>query len=258
MLFDLSGGTDEYGTATERKAQQDGLTCQEVCDKYYPMHAQAYSWFNISFNHFGRTTTPHQTAIAQEIFNDIDSNGYLLEQEQEQLYCATCKRFLADRFVFGTCPNAACGYADARGDQCDKCGKLHNAVELIEPKCDTCKHTPQQQASRHLFLDLKQISQEKLHSWFTAQSVSGAWSDNAIAVTRAWFDKQLEARCITRDLQWGTPVPKAGFTSKVFYVWFDAPIGYLSITANYTPHWRKWWQSSVQDDVQLYPIHGQR
>ena len=245
-------GTDEYGTATETKAIEAGKTPQEICDYYHAIHADIYRWFDISFDHFGRTTTQQQTDIAQDIFNKCDSNGYLLADELEQLFCETDNRFLADRFVEGTCPH--CAYPDARGDQCDSCGKLLNAIELIQPKCKLCKTAPIVRRSSHLFLDLGKLQHESLAAWVDERQVEGGWTDNAINITKAWLDGGLKPRCITRDLKWGTPVPKAGYEDKVFYVWFDAPIGYISITANYTPQWEQWWKSP--HNVQLYQFMG--
>lgn len=156
--------------------------------------------------------------------------------------------FLADRFVEGTCPNADCKYEDARGDQCDKCGRLINAVELVNPRCQVCKSTPEVRLSRHIFLDL-QRAQPMLTEWINTQKVAGEWSDNAITITESWLKLGLKPRCITRDLKWGTPVPKKGFENKVFYVWFDAPIGYISITANYTEQWQQWWKKDHSENA---------
>ncbi|XP_064354754.1 methionine--tRNA ligase, cytoplasmic isoform X3 [Dromaius novaehollandiae] len=215
-------GTDEYGTATETKAVEEGLTPQEICDKYNAIHADIYRWFDISFDYFGRTTTPQQTAIAQDIFQRLLARGFLLQDTVEQLRCEGCQRFLADRFVEGICP--FCSYEEARGDQCDKCGKLINAVELK--------------------------LEERLESWLEQSWSTGDWTANARYITRSWIRDGLKPRCITRDLKWGTPVPLDGFRDKVFYVWFDAPIGYLSITANYTDQWERWWKNAQQ--VELY------
>ena len=245
-------GTDEYGTATETKAIEMGMTPQQICDHFHTLHANIYDWFDCSFDLFGRTTTTQQTAIAQDIFLKADANGYLLADELEQLYCTTDQRFLADRFVEGTCPH--CAFPDARGDQCDQCGKLLNAIELVQPKCKLCKTTPIVRSSRHLFLDLGRLQEERLSAWVSSQQVAGRWTENAIAVTKAWLDGGLKPRCITRDLKWGTPVPKAGYTDKVFYVWFDAPIGYISIAANYTDEWQQWWKNPQH--VQLYQFMG--
>ncbi|XP_072237935.1 methionine--tRNA ligase, cytoplasmic [Leuresthes tenuis] len=240
-------GTDEYGTATENKAREEGLTPQQICDKYHAVHASIYKWFQIDFDFFGRTTTEKQTEIAQNIFWRLDKNGYLVEDTVEQLRCENCQRFLADRFVEGTCPH--CSYPEARGDQCDKCGRLINAVELREPQCKVCRKTPIIRSSKHLFLDLPKL-ETQLEQWLDKSTSTGDWTANAKQITRSWLRDGLKPRCITRDLQWGTPVPHPDFKEKVFYVWFDAPIGYLSITANYTNEWEKWWKNPHQ--VELY------
>ncbi|XP_055647892.1 methionine--tRNA ligase, cytoplasmic isoform X2 [Falco peregrinus] len=240
-------GTDEYGTATETKAAEEGLTPQEICDKYNAIHADIYRWFDISFDYFGRTTTPHQTRIAQDIFQRLLARGFLLQDTVEQLRCEGCQRFLADRFVEGTCP--FCSYEEARGDQCDKCGKLINAVELKNPQCKLCRGVPVVKPTQHLFLDLPKL-EGRLEPWLEQSWATGDWTANARYITRSWIRDGLKPRCITRDLKWGTPVPLDGFRDKVFYVWFDAPIGYLSITANYTDQWEKWWKNPQQ--VELY------
>uniref|UniRef100_A0A183APW5 Methionine--tRNA ligase, cytoplasmic n=1 Tax=Echinostoma caproni TaxID=27848 RepID=A0A183APW5_9TREM len=187
-------GTDEYGTATEAKAMSEQLTPRQICDKYHQLHCEIYRWFNIEFDYFGRTTTEKHTEIVQELFTMLWNNGFISEDVVEQLFCEHCAKFLADRFVEGICP--FCKYDDARGDQCDKCGRLMNAVELRQPRCKTCTHSPIVRSSKHLFLDLP----------------------------------------------------------KVFYVWFDAPLGYLSITANYTPDWRRWWLPTAAERDQQAPV----
>uniref|UniRef100_A0A8C6PFE9 Methionine--tRNA ligase, cytoplasmic n=1 Tax=Nothobranchius furzeri TaxID=105023 RepID=A0A8C6PFE9_NOTFU len=240
-------GTDEYGTATENKAREEGLTPQQICDKYHAVHSSIYKWFQIDFDFFGRTTTEKQTEIAQDIFWRLHKNGFLVEDTVEQLRCENCQRFLADRFVEGTCPH--CSYPEARGDQCDKCGRLINAVELREPQCKVCRQTPIIRSSKHLFLDLPKLERQ-LEQWLEKSTSTGDWTANAKQITRSWIRDGLKPRCITRDLQWGTPVPHPDFKEKVFYVWFDAPIGYLSITASYTNEWDKWWKNPQQ--VELY------
>ncbi|KAJ3259482.1 putative methionine--tRNA ligase, cytoplasmic protein rar1 [Chytriomyces hyalinus] len=244
-------GTDEYGTATETKALQEGLTCQQICDKYHKHHKDTYDWFDVDFDFFGRTSTPAQTKITQDIFNKLDKNGKTEHQTVTQLYCEQHQSFLADRFVHGTCPN--CAYDDAGGDQCDQCGKLLNATELINPKCKLDGAKPIIRDSRHIFLNLTD-AQERLEEWVNESSVKGKWSSNSINITKSWLKEGLKPRCITRDLKWGVQVPKDEFKDKVFYVWFDAPIGYLSITAAYTPEWEKWWKNP--DDVKLYQFMG--
>ena len=239
-------GTDEYGTASETRALQEGVTPRELCDRYHAIHREIYKWFNISFDCFGRTSTPLQTEIVQHIFNQVDKNGYISEKESEQLYCPECKRFLADRYVTGTCPH--CGDTGARGDQCDKCGTLLDPTELIEPKCSVCGHTPIVKKTKHLYINLPKALPQ-LQAWMEKASVDGFWAKNAVQITNSWIRDGLQERCITRDLKWGIPVPKKGYEDKVFYVWFDAPIGYISITANATENWEYWWRDPENTDL---------
>lgn len=249
-------GTDEYGTATETKALEEKVTPQQLCDKYYKIHKDVYDWFDIDFDHFGRTTTPQQTEIAQDIFLKLHENGFLEEKTTEQLYCEEHKSFLADRFVEGTCPK--CQYEDARGDQCDKCGNLLDPFELINPRCKLDNAKPVPRNSTHIYLKLADLLEE-LQKWFEKASAKGQWSKNAVQITSSWINRGLESRCITRDLYWGTPVPLDNYKEKVLYVWFDAPIGYVSITANYfseknSNDWIKWWKNPEQ--VDLYQFMG--
>ncbi|KAG1073317.1 hypothetical protein G6F41_002728 [Rhizopus arrhizus] len=244
-------GTDEYGTATETKALEDGVSCQELCDKYNAIHSEVYEWFDLSFDHFGRTTTERQTEIVQDMFWKNYKNGNVTKESMIQLYCENCQRFLADRYVEGICP--LCQYNDARGDQCDACGKLLNATELVEPRCKLDGNRPIIRESNHLFLDLSKL-QPVIEERFKKSSTEGGWSANGINITQSWLKEGLKPRCITRDLKWGVPVPLEGYEDKVFYVWFDAPIGYPSITANYTDEWEKWWKNPEQ--VKLYQFMG--
>ena len=244
-------GTDEYGTASETRALQEGVTPRELCDHYHKIHRDIYKWFNISFDYFGRTSTPKQTEIVQHIFNEIDRNGYITEREIQQLYCPKCGRFLADRYVQGTCPK--CGSQGARGDQCDACQSLLDPTELIEPHCSVCGTTPVLKSTRHLYIDLPKAL-PLLKSWMEKASVDGFWSRNAVQVTTSWIRDGLKERCITRDLKWGIPVPRPGFEDKVFYVWFDAPIGYISITANAVEDWKYWWQDP--ENTELFQFIG--
>ena len=248
-------GTDEYGTATETKALEEGKTPRELCDYYHAIHRDIYHWFNIAFDYFGRTSTPQQTEIVQGIFKDIEKNGFIKEHSMEQLHCAHCNRFLADRYVRGTCPH--CGYEDARGDQCENCGKLLEPTELKAPRCSTCGATPEPRSTKHLYIDLPGIVPQ-YEPWMQKASVEGQWSNNAVQMTKGWLRDGLQERAITRDLKWGIPVPKAGFEDKVFYVWFDAPIGYISITKCFTDltgaDWKNWWLE--QNDIELFQFIG--
>ncbi|KAJ8941660.1 hypothetical protein NQ314_010305 [Rhamnusium bicolor] len=242
-------GTDEYGTATETKALEEGLSCQDICDKYFKIHSEIYKWFNISFDYFGRTSTPEQTQICQDLFLQLNGNGFMFTQSVDQLHCENCNRFLADRFVEGGCPNIGCNYEDARGDQCDGCGKLVNSIELKNPRCKVCSSTPKLKTSNQFFIDLPKL-EPLLHHWMKI-SLPG-WSYNAQVITKTWIKEGLKPRCITRDLKWGVPVPLDGFREKVFYVWFDAPIGYISISKAYTKDFDKWWRPASGTNVTLY------
>lgn len=244
-------GTDEYGTATETKSREEGITPKELCDRYHALHRDIYSWFNIAFDKFGRTSTPEQTRITQDLFLRLDEAGYINEHTIEQLYCSTCSMFLADRFVSGVCPK--CGFDDARGDQCESCGKLLEPTDLKNPECRTCGNTPELRQTKHLYLDLPQVL-PRLQKWIDETQDNGFWARNAVQMTKAWIRDGLKERCITRDLNWGIPVPKKGFEDKVFYVWFDAPIGYISITATHTDEWEKWWKDP--GNVELFQFLG--
>ena len=242
-------GTDEYGTTTEAKAQEEGVTPKEICDKYYEIHKKVYDWFNISFDHFGRTSTKNHTKLVQDIFKKVLKNGFISEEETEQVYCKQCDKFLADRFVIGKCPY--CGNINARGDQCDNCGSLLDPKDLIGPACSVHNTRPELRKTRHLFLELEKL-QKDLEKWFKKQSKEGNWSSNAIKITEAWFKEGLKKRAITRDLKWGIPVPHKGFENKVFYVWFDAPIGYISITEDkLKDKYKDWWHNA-----ELYQFMG--
>jgi len=240
--------TDEYGTATENRAREEGLSPKEICDKYHAIHAEVYKAFNISFDYFGRTSHPEHIEVTQEIFKNLETQGYIVEQISEQTYCEHDQMFLADRYVEGTCPH--CGYDGARGDQCDQCGKLLQTTELVDPKCKVCGQTPVRKTTNHLYIDLPKL-EGKLGSFLEKSSEDGHWSGNAKSTTQGWIDRGLLARPITRDLEWGVPVPKVGFESKVFYVWFDAPIGYISATKRGFPEdWKEWWLEP--ETTQLY------
>lgn len=244
-------GTDEYGTATETKAIEEGVTPEELCNKYNKIHKEVYDWFEIEFDHFGRTPTTQQTEIAQDIFTKLNQNGYLREETTQQPYCAQHKGFLADRFVEGECP--LCAYPDARGDQCDKCGHLLNPLDLKNPKCKLDGATPEARDTKHIYLLLDKL-QDAVAEWSKKSGTEGGWSENGISITKKWIDEGLKPRGITRDLKWGTAVPLEGYDDKVLYVWFDACIGYVSITATYTEHWEKWWRNPEQ--VKLYQFMG--
>ena len=250
-------GTDEYGTATETTALKEKCTPQELCDKYHKIHKYIYEWFDIDFDYFGRTSTELHTQITQDIFLSLQKNNCIKKIEIEQFRCKNCNMVLSDRFIYGTCYHGDCKYEKARGDQCDKCGKLCNALELINPKCKMCDASPEKFKSFHYFLNLPGV-EEKLRPWIEKTSVEGNWSQNCRAITKGFISEGLKERCITRDLKWGVKVPgdDPDMKNKVFYVWFDAPIGYISITANFVgkENWENWWKNP--EHVKLYQFMG--
>ena len=243
-------GTDEYGTTTEAKATELGITPRELCNKYHELHKQIYDWFNISFDVFGRTSTDNpktdewtHTKLCHEIFNDLVKNGFIVEKKLRQLYCTKTNKYLADRFIKGTCPY--CKANDQNGDQCDNCGILYEPHQLSNPY--NVKHRDAKlvlKESDELFLKLSSFKQKLIDWWLTKKN----WSGVANNITKNWLNDKLMDRCITRDLDWGTPVPNTEqfgdkYKNKVFYVWFDAPIGYISITANARRNWKDWWMN---------------
>ena len=247
----LLSGTDEYGTTSETRALLEKCTPQQLCDKYHVIHAAVYDWFNIDFDIFGRTPTKLQTEITQDIFLKLYRNGFLEERVTSQLYCEQHQSFLADRFVEGECP--ICGYADAHGDQCDSCGQLLDSLDLKSPRCKVDGSTPITKDTKHMFLELDKL-QPEVDTFFQESASKGAWSSNGKEITSSWLKEGLKPRSITRDMKWGTEVPLPGYENKVIYPWFDACIGYVSITAHYTDQWQQWWRNP--DEVQLYQFIG--
>jgi methionyl-tRNA synthetase len=275
-------GSDEYGTATETQAIAEGTDPATLCAKYHAIHRDIYKWFRVDFDIFGRTPTPEHTQITQEIFTSLWKNGFIEERETAQAYCPAHNSFLADRFVEGEC--SLCHDLGARGDQCDKCGNLLDPLEpdrtnateeeaetkatgwLINPHCKLDGATPERRKTKHLYLRLDAL-QKEIVSWLE-NGASKEWAANAIAITQSWIENGLKPRSITRDLKWGVPVPQGleglsdeEFKNKVFYVWFDACIGYPSITKCYTDggnpegrDWEKWWKNP--NEVSLYQFMG--
>jgi len=259
-------GADEYGTCTEMQAIREKKSCRDLCNKYYKIHKEIYDWFGIKFDHFGRTSTKNpkedlewsHTKISQDIFIKLANNDNLIEKTVKQLYSPELQTFVSDRYVTGICPK--CKYDKANGDQCDGCGTLLNAIEIINPihKLNP-KYKLDIRRSDHLFLDLSKFK-SRIKEHFNKNKHN--WSISAIRTTEAWLNKKLQPRCITRDLKWGTPVPntvKYGdkYKDKVFYCWFDAPIGYISITQDLTNDWERWWKNNkINEEVELIQIMG--
>jgi methionyl-tRNA synthetase len=228
-------GTDEHGSATQIKALEEGKTPQEICDTYYDIHKKIYEWFNTDFDCFGRTSSKENAQITIDIYAKLKANGYIFEKETMQYFDEKAQLFLPDRFVEGTCPH--CAYTSARGDQCDSCGKLLEPHELLNPISQLSKTTPILRKSTHLYLDLPKLH-KPLEEFILSKQTT--WSPNAVSIAKSWLTK-LEPRCITRDLSWGIPVPD--LPGKVFYCWFDAPIGYIGITAEHKKEWYELWHN---------------
>ncbi|MGB3301022.1 MAG: methionine--tRNA ligase [Phormidesmis sp.] len=234
-------GTDEHGTPAEIAALEEGLEVAEFCKRQYERQAAVYEKFGLSFDYFGRTSSVEQCELTQDFFRSLDEHGFIEEREISQVYSIADERFLPDRYVEGTCPN--CGYDRARGDQCENCTKMLNPTDLINPRSAVSGSTEvEMRTSRHLFLRLDKLSGE-VQDWVAKQT---AWPTLTKAIAKKWLDEGLQSRGITRDLKWGVPVPKAGFEDKVFYVWFDAPIGYVSATKSWGEaeagrDWKSWW-----------------
>ncbi|TYJ56431.1 methionine-tRNA ligase [Cryptococcus floricola] len=259
-------GTDEYGTATETKALEEGVTPYELCTKFHKLHTEIYEWFQLSFDKWGRTSTPEHTDITQGIYKRLHEKDLFRLETADQTYCEDDKLFLADRFVEGICP--ACEYDDARGDQCDKCGiTFSSPTQLLSPRCKRNKnHKLSVRPSTHACIRLDLI-QPRLVEWMQQARVKGRWGTNAVITDKGeiveprMLGEGLRPSAVTRDLKWGVEVPKIGnkeedeaLEGKVIYVWFDAPVGYPSITATLTDQWEKWWKNP--DNVELYQFMG--
>lgn len=236
-------GTDEHGTPSEVGAAKEGMDVADYCLKYHNRHKEAYDAFNLSFDYFGRTSSEQNREITYHIFEQLDKNGLIEEESIKQIFSIDDNRFLPDRYVTGTCPH--CGYDKARGDQCENCTKVLDPTELINPRSTISGSTNLEvRETKHLFLNLPKL-EKQLAEW--VKSKEPFWPDVAYSIAQKWLKEGLRPRCITRDLKWGFPVPKKGFEDKVFYVWFDAPIGYLGITKQWADekpgerNWKDWW-----------------
>jgi len=237
------GGTDEYGVPVTVKAEQEDISPQELVDRYHKVIKECYDGLGIEFDNFSRTSLPIHTKTAQDFFLKVHENGYIETNTVTQLFCEQCQRYLPDRYVEGICPH--CNKPGARGDQCESCGRWIEAVELIEPACKICSSTPVPRETTHWFLKLSAF-QERLTKWLDSKA---HWKDNVKNFCAGWFKEGLKDRAITRDLYWGIPVPLDGAEGKVLYVWFDAPIGYISSTIEWAESkgkpdlWKDYWCS---------------
>jgi len=239
------GGTDEHGSPSEIAAEKAGIPVRELCDTFYEIHKKIYDWFELSYDNFSRTSRPIHHEITRAFFLELQKNGFISEQKMKMPYCEKDSRYLADRFIEGECPK--CGNKSARGDQCEVCGAMLTPAELKHPYCVLCKTSPVIKETTHLFINLDKL-QPKLEEWI---NVSTHWKPQVRNLALGWLKEGLKKRAITRDLKWGVKVPIEGYESKVLYVWFDAPIGYLSSTKEWVERndhvekkdyeFKKWW-----------------
>ena len=237
-------GSDEHGVAISMKAKKDGITPKEVIDKYHGIIDKAFNDFGISFDYYGRTSSKVHHETAQEFFKAIhDKDGFEIETT-EQLYDAKEDQFLADRYVVGTCPK--CQNPKAYGDQCESCGSSLNANDLINPKSAISGETPSLKTTTHWYLPLDRY-EAFLRSWIIEGNQKD-WKPNVLGQVKSWLDEGLKPRAVTRDLSWGIPVPVDGGENKVLYVWFDAPIGYISATKEWAAKDGKDWAPYWQDE----------
>ena len=246
-------GSDEHGVAIAIKAKKEGKTPKEVIDHYDQIIRAAFDAFGISFDNYSRTSRSIHHETAGDIFKQLDEKGHLLEKETEQLYDPEAKAFLADRFVTGTCP--ICQNTEAYGDQCESCGSSLSATDLITPKSTLSGSTPVLKKTKHWFLPLDRY-ENFIKEWIL-EGHKKDWKPNVYGQVKSWIDNGLQARAVTRDLDWGIPVPVEGGDGKVLYVWFDAPIGYISSTKEWAQKnkldWEPYWKSK---DTQLVHFIG--
>jgi methionyl-tRNA synthetase len=250
----MVSGSDQHGTPITFKAEKEGKSPQEIVDFYQKEFLECWRKMGIVFDLYTSTGTHNHAEVAQDIFLKLLEKGHLYRDTVSQLYCPNCRRFLPDRYVEGVCPN--CNSPGARGDQCDACGKPLNPTELIDPHCSICGTAPMARDSEHFFLKLSAF-QEKLENWAEKQQ---QWKPNVYGFTQRYLKEGLRDRAITRDIEWGVPVPVEGFEKKRLYVWFEAVIGYLSASKEWArekagdeERWRPFWEDP---DTKSYYFMG--
>ena len=246
-------GSDEHGVPITIKAKKEGISPQQVVDKYHTIIKNAFEAFGISFDNYSRTSAKIHHDTASAFFKKLYDDGKFIEETNMQLFDAEANQFLADRFVVGTCPK--CGFEESYGDQCENCGTSHNATDLIKPRSAITGNVPTLKETKHWFLPLDQY-QEFLETWIL-KGHSNDWKPNVLGQVKSWLDDGLRPRAMTRDLDWGIPVPVAGGEGKVLYVWFDAPIGYISATKEWAAKTGKDWEPYWKDkDTKLLHFIG--
>lgn len=231
------GGSDEHGVPITLKAKNEGISPQDVVDKYHTMIKDSFSRFGISFDVYSRTSAKIHHETASEFFRKLYDEGKFIEKTSEQYYDEENKQFLADRYIVGTCPK--CGFEKAYGDQCERCGTSLSPTELISPRSMISGNTPVLKPTKHWYLPLDEY-EPWLKTWILENHKE--WKSNVYGQCKSWLDSGLQPRAVTRDLDWGVPVPVEEAEGKVLYVWFDAPIGYISATRELTPDWEKYWK----------------
>jgi methionyl-tRNA synthetase len=242
----MVSGSDQHGTPITIKAEQEGTTPEEIANRYHNSFLTSWEKLGISWDLYTSTGTPNHAEVTQDMFLTLQKNGYIYRSTMSQPYCPECRRFLPDRYVEGVCPH--CGDKDARGDQCDTCGKPLNAAELVEPRCRHCGTPPEFRETEHFFLKLSAF-QDRLYEWVESQD---HWRANVRNFTLGFLREGLTDRAITRDIEWGVPVPVEGFENKRFYVWFENIIGYLSASKEWAKDqgipdkWRDFWQGECR------------
>lgn len=246
-------GTDEHGIAITIAAEKEGVTPKEHVDKYHGIIKGIFDNFRIEFTNFSRTTWPPHYELSKKFFMELHEQGHISIKETDQFYCAKCERFLADRYITGVCPR--CEFDAARGDECPSCGAWLDPLELVDPKCKVCGSEPELKRTEHYYLRLQDFS-EKLKKWLAEKT---EWKENVTNFVNNMIDRGLEERPITRDISWGVPVPLPGVEGKVLYVWFDAPIGYISSTREWAEKigepdkWKEYW---LDNDTHLVHFIG--
>ena len=235
-------GSDEHGAAIPIRAKKEGTSAQNIIDKYHFIIKESFIDFGISFDNYSRTSSQIHHETASEFFKDLNDKNIFIEQESDQLYDSTENQFLADRFVEGECPK--CNFDGAYGDQCESCGATLSATELINPRSKLSGNKPTLKKTKHWFLPLNNF-ESFLKKWFLVEK-KDEWKTNVFGQVKSWINEGLKPRAITRDLDWGIPVPIKGAEGKVLYVWFDAPIGYISSTKEWAKRkkidWKPYWQ----------------
>jgi methionyl-tRNA synthetase len=242
----MVSGSDQHGTPITVRAEQEGKTPEEIAGRYHEEFLESWQKLGISFDLFTSTDTPNHHRIAQDVFLRLMEQGHIYRDTMSLLYCPTCSRFLPDRYVEGTCPH--CGFEGTRGDQCDGCGKPLNPAELVSPRCRWCSSEPEIRDSEHFFLRLSAFNGQLLE-WVKQQT---HWKTNVLNFTLGFLNEGLKDRAITRDMEWGIPVPVEGFDGKRIYVWFEAVIGYLSASMEWAQRsgdeegWRRFWEGDAK------------